>query len=134
MDKKIDINKPHRQYTRVKDKLAIYYKTDTMHNFKGTMINDISGGGIQLVLNDKLAIGTPLSISINIPGSHKPIEVKGEVRNYEREKNKTSEGGNSPYLIGIEFIEICLSDRMMIIDYVHSIIRDNVKNPDESKN
>lgn len=116
---------PKRRFRRVETTLFMRYRTSDMPAFKSVVTHDISGGGLQFVLDHKLPIDSKISMLINIPGKATPVEAAGVVRNYEQ-KNTVIEGREQVgFSIGIEFTRVGLDDRRLIIRYVQSV-RNNI--------
>ena len=82
------------------------------------VIEDISIGGICIVVYDKVAIGDELRLQFSLPGKKK-VEIKGtvrwiqDVRLFERDNRMTK------HRVGIEFEALTEEDR----DFIRRIIR-----------
>ena len=65
--------KERREWRRLDVSLPIWYKVQQRG---GELLSiDISGGGVQLQLGEKLSKGTNIDLKIGIPGFPEPISV-----------------------------------------------------------
>lgn len=103
-----------REFLRINDDLPIKYsKALKKEPFDVAMRENISGGGIKLILEEDLSVGTILALRIDIPDEEElhTIFATGQVvwsRKEDEEK----------YGVGIQFINIEEEDREKILEYV----------------
>lgn len=116
---------PKRKFRRVETTLFMRYRSADMAEFESVVTHDISGGGLQFVLDHKLPIDSKVSMAINIPGKATPVDAQGVVRNYEQKKAMIAGKEQIGFSIGIEFTRVGLDDRRLIIRYVQSV-RNNI--------
>ena len=117
--------KERRHQLRFNKALEVNYKIEKRpHLRRGKTVN-ISEGGLKLVLDDKLAKGTILNLSIAIPNSKGSAEVEGEVVWCE-DANINDDSGKRFFYSGIKFFAIKEVSGLRLIDYIRSL-------PSESK-
>ena len=108
-------NPERRRYFRVALPLLISYTVvDTSMGHKGFSSKDISGGGMRIPLKEKLAPGTLLEVQLDLLKDEKKILLKAKVIWV----NAVSDDVDYPYEAGIEFINIDVSERIMISNCV----------------
>ena len=105
-----------RKYRRLRDGLKVIYKLMGVKGEISRHALDMGGGGIQLVLNQKVPKGTLVEMSLNL-NQGESFFCLGKVAWQADEKS--SEGYNT----GIEFLQIDLKRKMNIINYIFDQIR-----------
>ena len=88
---------------------------------EGTLIRNISAGGICLIVYENIDAGTVLSLSIFLPDNHSYISAKGRVV-WKKEFMVSSEQ-RKRYDVGVEFIEISEEDQKRISKFVFSLLK-----------
>lgn len=119
--------KDRRKSIRIDTELDVLYEVSSQARPKKriTMTRNISLGGINLGLNEKLFPGTVLDLQLNIPESSRPIFVQGKiVWVKEIAKRFIKPKGQRIFAAGIQFIQINPED----VATLHSYINQRVKN------
>jgi len=83
--------------------------------------HDISIGGIGVVLQDRMEIGSLLEVAFRIPGTDKEISVTGKVAWVE----EFTVGSDKTYDTGIEFVNVSQE----AVDAIQSFARGAVRPP-----
>ena len=99
-----------RRAIRIKTILHTRYSIDKKPEQKRSLSKNISSGGIQMQLNEKLSASTPLALNILLPNSNKPVSLKGKVV-WVSEINQQDESGRRVFNTGIEFVMLNPKDR-----------------------
>ena len=108
-------NPERRKYFRVALPLLISYTVvDTPLEHKGFSSKDISGGGMRLPLKEKLAPGTLLEVQLDLLKDEKKILLKARIIWVK----PVPDDVDYSYEAGIEFINIDVSERIMISNCV----------------
>lgn len=81
--------------------------------FKQTLANNLSGGGIRLLLEDKVEVGKLIECEIPA-GEGKAIRFYGKVVRYERSETE----GRFKYEAGIAYIRINENDREAVVKFI----------------
>lgn len=81
--------------------------------------NDISGSGIRLIIDEKLAKGVILEMEINIP-ELEPIFTRGEVVWVGEISLREDDKG--PFAAGVRFIDIEPADQKRLLEYLYKDI------------
>ncbi len=81
--------------------------------FRTTMANDLSGGGIRLLLDEKLDPGTLVECEL-FGEQTRAVKFRGVVVRYD----DTDNGGQYKYTAGIAYIDIEDADREAVIRYI----------------
>ncbi|NJD02276.1 MAG: flagellar brake protein [Ruminiclostridium sp.] len=110
-----------RQYFRLGCSIPVKFRAmesmndtaDINTQFKTTIANNLSGGGICLLLEEKLDVGKLLECEIATDGK-KGIRFFGKVKRYE----KNVLHGKFKYEIGIAFININNNDREKVVKFI----------------
>ena len=112
-----------RKYLRFNTPLNVQYKTLTLNPIFGkTLAKDLSREGLRIGLNDRVAIGTPLEISMNVPGDNLPVFATGKVA--------WADGLEA----GVRLTKINQSDRVRVLEYVyHEWLKTTKKAADQKK-
>jgi uncharacterized protein (TIGR02266 family) len=88
---------------------------------------NVSSGGIFLITQEPIALGTNLKISFTLPGDDRPIEAMGQVI---WQRNERSAPDRQPGM-GVQFMAIGREDQERIRDFVHAQIeKGNVETDD----
>lgn len=110
-----------REYFRLDCLVKVQYRLveslNTEYNednpFKKTFANNLSGGGICLMLEDKIEVGKLIECEIFNDQSRK-VRFFGKVIRYER----TGRDGNYKFEAGIAYIKINDNDRDAVVRYI----------------
>ncbi len=109
-----------RKFIRLKAPIGVIYK----HLKKGkrtrsnpTLLKDLSGGGVRIVVKEEMRVGDLLDIRIEIPHLHEAIHAIVEVAWYSPAKDKMHAGGEA----GMRLRDIKPNDLHRILEYVHTI-------------
>jgi uncharacterized protein (TIGR02266 family) len=115
-EKETDVQE-RRKYVRLTADVEVRYDVlDTKsHEAMQAVTRNISAGGICLIINEQLPIGTVLQLDIYLPQNQPVIKAKGKIVwisafRMANEKER--------YDAGIEFIEIDEEQRKIIDKYV----------------
>lgn len=81
--------------------------------FRETITSDLSGGGMRLLLNEKLEPGTYLECQL-FTGTDRNIRFFGKVVRFEY----TGSGGKYRYAAGIAYADIDEKEREEVIKYI----------------
>lgn len=69
-----------RKFIRISAPLEIEYRTLTLNPIFGkTLARDLSREGIRLDLKQSIPAGTPLELSLNVPGDNLPVFATGKI-------------------------------------------------------
>lgn len=100
---------------QVQYKLVESFKTEYNENipFKKTFANNLSGGGMCLMLEDKIEVGKLIECEIFNEQSRK-VKFFGKVVRYEKTETK----GKYKYEAGIAYIRINNIDRETVVRYI----------------
>lgn len=111
-----------RRFQRLLDKIAVeYYIIEQKSYFKKSFTNDISLGGLSLIVNEELKKGTFLFLHIHLPDGRYPIDVKGKViwrQEQLGDKNKKE------YRLGTSFVEISTNSRQRLFEYIFERLKE----------
>ena len=112
-----------RKYLRFNTPLNVQYKTLTLNPIFGkTLAKDLSREGLRIGLNDRVAIGTPLEISMNVPGDNLPVFATGKIA--------WADGLEA----GVRLVKINQNDRARVLEYVyHEWLKTTRKTADQKK-
>ncbi|MCQ9208168.1 MAG: PilZ domain-containing protein [Omnitrophica bacterium] len=123
-------DKDRRKDTRINTKIDVLYEVSSGSTIRkrASMSRNISLGGVNLALNEKLLPGTRLSLQLNIPKKTKPLFTDGEIVWVKEVTEKSPEQKEQRlFATGIKFIYINPADKTML----HSFINQKVKNAPE---
>lgn len=107
-----------RKYIRLGTAIGVTYKLIKTHKrMKQTpsLVKDIGGGGIRLVVKEDLRVGDLIGLEIQIPHLKEPIDAVGEVVWFSAGKDHEHREA------GAKFRDIEQKDLHKIFEYVHSI-------------
>ena len=97
-----------RKYLRFNTPMDVQYKTLTLNPIFGkTLAKDLSREGLRIEVKDKVAIGTPLEICMNVPGDNLPVFASGKVA--------WADGLEA----GVKLTKINQGDRVRVLEYVY---------------
>lgn len=113
--------KERREHVRFKDELKVTYVTEKKPhlNKNGTTI-DISKGGVKLMLDEKLTIGTIVNFKVYIPSLNKPAEVEGEVV-WSSDAEQKDPSGKRLFYSGLKFLAISETHTDSISQYIRAL-------------
>jgi len=110
----------HRHFKRFDTYVRVHYKQHDDH--KGDRIEekiglsgDLSRGGLKVYSDEKMAIGSLLDLTIEIPDDPKPISATGEIVWCHKAHDKTAR-----YSFGAHFIGLNAVDRFRVLDYAYN--------------
>ena len=109
-----------RKFIRLAAAIGVTYKILKTHKrIKQalSLVKDIGGGGIRLLVKEDLRVGDLIRLEIQIPHLKEPIEAVGEVVWFSAQKDKDHERREA----GAKFRDIDQKDLHKIFEYVHSI-------------
>ncbi len=107
-----------RKYTRLSAYHLVKYRLDSWPKEKAPLLasaKDIGGGGVRLITQEAIAIGSILHLWINFPNSAQPVSAAAKVI-WTMKLGKTNN-----YETGLEFTEIDEDLRKHIISRSDSI-------------
>jgi hypothetical protein len=82
---------------------------------------DISEGGMKLLLDEKLATGTILDLTVELPNTKKTAKIEGEVMwSSEATDIEPDADGKRLFHAGIKFFAIREPSGWHIVDYIRS--------------
>jgi hypothetical protein len=97
-----------RKYLRFNSAIDIQYKSLTLNPIFGkTLAKDLSREGLRIGLKERVSVGTPLEICMNVPGDNLPVFASGKVT--------WADGLEA----GVRLTKIDQSDRMRVLEYVY---------------
>ena len=97
-----------RKYLRFNTPLDVQYKTLTLNPIFGkTLAKDLSREGLRIGVQEKVAVGTPLEICMNVPGDNLPVFATGKVA--------WADGLEA----GVRLTKMNQTDRMRVLEYVY---------------
>ena len=110
-----------RVFRRIPDKIRVKYKLKGEDEEKETLSLDVSGGGICLILKEKMPLKTYLELTLILPKGEKLYCSLAEIRN---QKYNQKEGY---YETSTRFLRMSMPDRIRFVRYIHSKFRDSRK-------
>lgn len=110
-----------RQHVRFNKTLVVHYivKKKLSRNYNGRSV-DISEGGMKLLLEEKLAMGTILLMRIDLPEVKVMAELEGQVV-WSEDSAAKCQSDKRLFCCGIKFCRIKEPSGRHLIDYIHSI-------------
>ena len=97
-----------RRYIRFNAPLDIEYRTLTLNPIFGkTLAKDLSKEGLRLGIKQPIPAGTPLEISLNVPGDNLPVFATGKIA--------WADGLEA----GLRLTKISVRDRERMLEYVY---------------
>ena len=120
-----DEEKERRQCVRFKKDLEVCYVVEKKAHLKNNgKAVDISGGGLRLLIDEKLAEGTIVELQITLPGPKRIAEVEGEVVWSEEAKDCNDAAGKRLFHAGVRFLAVRGSSGKAIAGYVRPLCLD----------
>ena len=97
-----------RKYLRFNTPMDVQYKTLTLIPIFGeTLAKDLSREGLRIGVQEKVPVGTPLEIQMNVPGDNLPVFAAGKVA--------WADGLEA----GVRLTKMNQTDRMRVLEYVY---------------
>lgn len=120
-------DKDRRKHIRINTEIDVLYEMASGNTVRkrSSLTRNISLGGINLALSEKLLPGTRLSLQLNIPQKPKPIFTDGEIvwiKEIQEEPSKSKE--QRLFATGIKFIYINPIDEAAL----HTFIEQKIAN------
>ncbi len=107
-----------RRATRLHHEIPVAYRS--VGSFLSDWATNISHGGLFINTRKPLAVGTPVKILVQLPGTKFPYELAGRVTRITAFDNKS----NMVPGMGIEFTEVDQAKRQEIADFVARLRKD----------
>lgn len=99
-----------RRFIRFEAPVSVEYRTLTLNPIFGkSLAKDLSREGMRLGLKHDLPAGTPLEISLNVPGDNLPVFAAGKVA--------WADGLDA----GLKLTKIAARDRERVLEYVYKV-------------
>ena len=97
-----------RKHMRFSAEVGVEYRTLT-HNpiFGKALAKDLSKEGLRVGLKQKVAIGTPVELCLNVPGDNLPVFAAGKIA--------WADGLEA----GLKLTKISQADRTRVLEYVY---------------
>lgn len=105
-----------RRSVRAVAKIEVFKKGTRAQRVPLYVSGNVSAGGIFLITQDPLELGTDMKISFNLPGDDKTIETEGRVI-WKRGQRKASD--QQPGM-GVQFMKIDPGDQERVREFVHA--------------
>ncbi len=115
-----------RRYYRLKDGVKVVYKVSGKLGEINSSVFDVGGGGLCLPISQKIGPGTNLELNLLLPDNKDSFFAFARVVWQEKAPQKDKNGQNY-YNTGIEFLKVDLKNRLQIIHYVHTSLKERVK-------
>jgi c-di-GMP-binding flagellar brake protein YcgR len=113
--------KERRRHIRFKSALQVTYSLrDKRHIKNNCRTIDISDGGLKLMMNEKLSVGSLLHLKISIPRSKSSAEIEGEIVWSEDVAEKDTLGRRL-FCSGLKFSAIKEPFGKHLIEYIHTL-------------
>lgn len=97
-----------RKYMRFNTPLDVEYRTLTLNPIFGkALAKDLSREGVRFGVKQDIPVGTPVEISMNVPGDNLPVFAAGKVA--------WADGLDT----GIKLTKISQKDRARLLEYVY---------------
>jgi len=109
-----------RKFIRLQAPLGVVYKTIKKNKRQApvpSLIKNIGGGGVRVIVKEDLRPGDLLELQIQIPHLEEPIHAVGEVVWFSHSKEKENDQREA----GLRFREIEPEDLHRILEFVHTI-------------
>lgn len=98
----------NRKYMRFRAPLDIEYRALTLNPIFGkALAKDLSKEGVRIGLKQDVPVGTPLEISMSVPGDNLPVFATGKVA--------WADGLD----VGVKLTKISPTDRTRVLEYVY---------------
>ena len=115
-----------RRYYRLKDGVKVVYKVSGKLGEINSSVFDVGGGGLRLPISQKIEPGTNLELNLLLPDNKDSFFAYARVVWQEKGAQKDKSGQNY-YDTGIEFLKVDLKNRLQIIHYVHTNLKERTK-------
>jgi len=116
-----------RQKVRINTQLGVLYEVlvDKKNRKYNSISRNISLGGVNLVLNEKLSSGTELRLQLDLPDEHKPVLTCGRVVWVKEISDKLSKQKKDERLFstGIQFTHITVKDEKSLCRFIDHHIK-----------
>ena len=112
-----------RQFVRLDTRLEISYSVLPAGTAQDSVTKNISGGGVCLFADHTLAQGTPLQVSMTLPGRKEPVQFTGEVVWSEAYELIGPERRERRVEVGVKFVKIAPKDQEAVLQHVILRIR-----------
>lgn len=126
-----DSGKERREQVRINTEVDVFYEVASGRKTqKRTSISkNISLGGINLALNEKLLPGTDLSLQLNLPQGAKPIFVQGKIAWVKEipERLPGQEKEERFFATGIKFAQMSPRDEGLLRSFIDQHIKSTVR-------
>lgn len=109
-----------RKFARLKAPIGVTYHVIKKHKrprLHKTLVRDIGGGGMSLLVNDDLRAGDLLQLEIQVPHLEDPVKAIGEVVWFVRCQGTDRESREA----GLMFRDIKPKELHAILEYVHAV-------------
>jgi c-di-GMP-binding flagellar brake protein YcgR len=127
LDRFWDAGKERRKSTRIDTEVDVRYDVlaDKGPKAQLSKSRNLSLGGINLALEEKLFPGTVLKMQLNVPQSPDPIFVQGEIVWVKQISEKfTNEGKERFFATGIKFTQISPEDEKVLRRFISQRLKD----------
>ncbi len=74
-----DLNREKRLFERFPARFPVKFKYSAHEYGTNVFLRDASAQGIKIATREKLFLHDSVSLQVNIPGSHEPLELNGRV-------------------------------------------------------
>ena len=106
-----------RQYVRLPATLKVDYTVLPRTTQTDSATKDVGGGGVRVIVQERVAPGTLLRVELTIPGQS-PIPFTGEVVWSDQYKVSTALRAELSYEVGVRIVEVSPADRELLKRYV----------------
>lgn len=107
-----------RQFVRLDTTLPVTYRVLPALTAQATTTRNIGGGGICVFLRQRLSVGTPLELEVQLPNHPKPICFTGEVVWCEEYEVVGKTPRSRAIQAGVKFVYFNPKDREAIMQHV----------------
>ena len=108
-----------RQTFRINTSLIVKYSVEKKYHIRlNGRIKDLSSGGMQLLVNEKLFEGMLLLLEFELPESKSAICAEGKVIWKKGNFSERDEAGRRTFQTGIQFVNIKPDDKNRLIAYI----------------
>ena len=94
-----------RSHERFNKELEVEYSVEKRAHLKNGMTVDLSKGGMKLLLDEKLPMGTILGLKMSIPEKRRTIEAEAEVV-WTSDAERNDNSGKRFFFSGLKFISV----------------------------
>ena len=107
-----------RKFVRLDTRLEIGYTVLPGSTAQAVVSKDVGGGGMCFFANQPLAPGTPLQMSMKLPGREQPVHFTAEVVWSEPYEVIGKTHREQAVEVGIKFLEIAPQDQDAVLQHV----------------